>query len=330
VTARARGLGAVGALLVWIVVFPLAAGNDYQVSVGTIVGTYAISAIGLTLVAGRAGQLALGQAGFMAIGAYSVAYSTMKWHMPFLLALAGGALIAFAFGLVLGWIALRLRGNYLAMATLAFGLIIYGLLNVNGPLGGPLGLAGIPPISIGGWKLTSPGQQYGFAWLVAALAFAACALWLRGRAGRELAALRDDELAAATVGIDVTLLKLQAFGLSAILGGLAGGIIAAQSAVIDPTAFPPSISFQIFLMVVVGGLGSLGGAVAGAAIVEWLIQLMPGTGDWAFTVLGVAVIVLMALFPGGFAGIVASALGLAERLPLRRREKTPLAEVEAR
>ena len=320
-----RSLIAVGVLVGWVVIFPFAAGNQYQVTVGTIVATYAISAIGLTVVAGRAGQLALGQAGFMAIGAYSVAYSTMKWHVPFLLALAGGAAIAFAFGLVLGWIALRLRGNYLAMATLAFGLIIYGLLNVNGPLGGPLGLAGIPPISIAGRELVTPNEQYGFAWAVAAIVFAVCVLWLRGRAGRELNALRDDEVAAGTMGINVTLLKLQAFGLSAIAGGLAGGIIAANSAVIDPTAFPPSISFQILLMVVVGGLGSLGGAVAGAAIVEWLIQLMPGTGDWAFTVLGGAVIVLMAVFPGGFAGIVAGAADLVGRLSVRR-VKTPVAE----
>ncbi len=320
-----RGILAVGALAVWIVVFPFAA-NPYQVYVGTIVATYAIAALGLTVVCGRAGQLALGQAGFMAIGAYSVAYSTIKWDVPFLLALAGGTLIAFAFGLVLGWIALRLRGNYLAMATLAFGLIIYGLLQVNGPLGGPLGLLGIPPISIGSWEAVTPTQQYWFAWAVAAIVFVVCALWLRGRAGRELSALRDDEVAAGTMGINVTRLKLQAFGLSAIAGGLSGGIIAANSAVIDPTLFPPSISFLIFLMVVVGGLGNLGGAVAGAAMVEWLIQLMPGTGDWAFTVLGAAVIVLMAIFPGGFAGIVESAAGLVERLLPRRAGKASVSE----
>ena len=137
---RVRSSLAVIGLTVWVILFAFLAGNQYQVYVGTIVGTYAISAIGLTVVAGRAGQLSLGQAAFMAIGGYSVAYSTMEWHIPFLVALAGGALIALLFGIAVGWIALRLRGNYLAMATLAFGLVIYGLLNVNGPLGGPLGL----------------------------------------------------------------------------------------------------------------------------------------------------------------------------------------------
>ncbi len=325
-TSRAvlAGLG----LTIWIVSFELLAANPYQVFVGTIVGTYAISAVGLTVVAGRAGQLALGQAGFMAIGGYTVAYSTSKWQVPFLLALAAGGFIAFLFGLVLGWIALRLRGNYLAMATLAFGLIIYGLLNVDGPLGGPLGLAGIPPISVFGWQLVTPAQQYGFTWLVVAVAFAGCLLYLRGRAGRELNAIRDDELAASTLGINVTFRKLQAFGISAILGGVSGGIIAASSAVIDPTLFPPQISFQVFLMVVIGGLGSLGGAIAGAAIVVWLIQLTPGTGDWAFTVLGGAVIVLMAVFPGGFAGIVSMLLSLPGRVAQRLVPVAPAGDLE--
>jgi branched-chain amino acid transport system permease protein len=300
-------------LTVWLVSFALLAENDYQLSVGTLVGTYAISALGLTVVVGRAGQLSLGQAAFMAIGAYSVAYSTAKWHVPFLVALAGGAAIAFVFGLVLGWIALRLRGNYLAMATLAFGLIIYGLLNVNGPLGGPLGLIGIPPMSVFHRQLETPTEQYAFVWIVASLSYAVCYLYLRGRAGRELSALRDDEVAAATLGINVTFRKLQAFGISAVLGGVSGGIIAASSAVIDPTLFPPMISFQVFLMVVIGGLGSLGGAVAGTAMVVWLIQLTPGTGDWAFTSLGVVVVCLMAVFPGGFASLVSSIVDLARR-----------------
>jgi branched-chain amino acid transport system permease protein len=311
---RVRSSLAVLGLTIWVILFAFLAGNQYQVYVGTLVGTYAISAIGLTVVAGRAGQLSLGQAAFMAIGGYSVAYSTMEWHIPFLVALAGGALIALLFGVAVGWIALRLRGNYLAMATLAFGLIIYGLLNVNGPLGGPLGLSGIPPISLFGIDLLTPNQQYAFVWAIAAVAVVICMLYLRGRAGRELAAIRDDELAAATLGINVTFRKLQAFGISAVLGGIAGGIIAANSAVIDPTLFPPTISFQIFVMVVIGGLGSIGGAIAGAAIVVWLIQLTPGTGDWAFTILGGVVIALMAFFPGGFAAIASQAAILADRL----------------
>lgn len=146
------------------------------------------------------------------------------------------------------------------------------------------------------------------------LGFLACWLYVRGRAGRELEAMRDDPLAASTLGVNITFRKIQAFGLSAVLGGVAGGIMAANETVIDPTLFRPLISFQLILMVVVGGLGSLGGAVAGAAIVVWLVELVPGTGDWAFVVLGAVIIVLMAVLPGGLAAIVNLVVGWVPKL----------------
>jgi len=295
-----------GALVVvGAILFAVFAGNGYQLTVGQNVGIDAISAMGLTVVVGRAGQLNLGQAGFMAVGGYSVAYGTTKLGLSFIVAIAAGVAIAFFFGLVVGYIALRLRGNYLGMATLAFGAIIFGLLGVQSSLGGLGGLYGIPPITFIR-TFATPAEAYWFIWVVVFLCFVVCALFLRGRPGHQLAALRDDELAAATIGVNNTFRKLQAFALSAILGAVAGGILAANSTVIDPTLFQPLISFQIFLMVVIGGLGSLGGAVAGAAIVVWLVQLMPGTGDSAYVVLGALVLVFMAVFPRGLGGAVLS------------------------
>jgi branched-chain amino acid transport system permease protein len=301
-----------GAVVIGAVLFYLLAANQYQLSVGGTVGTDALAAMGLTVVAGRAGQLALGQAGFMAVGAYAVAYGTTSMHVSFIVAVALGAAIAFSLGLVVGWVALRLRGNYLAMATLAFGAIIYGLLQVQGALGGLGGIYGIPPLKLIG-TFSSPGDQYIFVWIVVVLAYAVCVIYLRGRAGRELHALRDDELAAASVGVHNTFRKLQTFGLSAILGSVAGSLLAANSYAIDPSQFQPLISFQIFLMIVIGGLGSLGGAVAGAAIVVWLVQLTPGTGDSAYVALGALIIVLMAIFPRGLAGICLWLLERARR-----------------
>ncbi len=308
------GAGILGAALV----FCLAAANDYQLTVGVNVGIYAIAALGLTVVVGRAGQLALGQAGFMAIGAYTVAYSTLEWGWPFLPALAAGTLLALLLGLAVGWIALRLEGNYLAMATLAFGAIVYGVTLIDTPLGGASGLFGIPGIAPFGGELASPLARYVFVWLMVMLAWLLCWLYLRGRAGRELEAMRDDRLAAESLGVNTTFRKIQAFGLSALLGGLAGGILAANEQVIDPTLFRPLISFQIFLMIVLGGLGSLGGAVAGTALVVWLVELVPGTGDSAYVALGVLVIVAMAVFPGGLAALAKAALSLVGGL--RRRE----------
>lgn len=303
-----------GAVLVGAVLFFLLAANDYQLAVGGTVGIDALAAMGLTVVAGRAGQLALGQAGFMAVGAYAVAYGTTSMGISFIVATIMGVAIACTLGLVVGYIALRLRGNYLAMATLAFGAIIYGLLQVQGALGGLGGIFGIPPLKlIVGFA--TPGSAYVFIWVVVLLAYLVCALYLRGRAGRELHALRDDELAAGCVGVHNTFRKLQAFGLSAVLGAVAGAILAANSSVIDPSLFQPLISFQIFLMIVIGGLGSLGGAVAGAAIVVWLVQLTPGTGDSAYVALGALVIVLMAIFPRGLAGICLWLVDCARRRP---------------
>jgi branched-chain amino acid transport system permease protein len=317
-----RGRGAeswLGAIVVMVaaIVFGFMA-TDYGLTVGFTVGASAISAIGLTVVVGRAGQLALGQAGFMAVGAYAVAYGTTSLGLSFIVSLALGVVIAVVLGVLVGYTALRLRGNYLAVATLAVGAMVYGLLQVEGKLGGSGGILGIPPISVAGKQFVTPMDGYLFVWIVVALSLVACALYLRGRAGRELNALRDDDLAAASVGVNNTFRKLQAFAVSAVFGAIAGGIMAANQSVIDPSLFQPAISFQIFLMVVIGGLGSLGGAVLGAAIVVWLVQLTPGTGDSAYVALGGLVILLMGVLPNGVAGAVSAGMG-------RLRGKRPAA-----
>lgn len=294
-------------------IFFVASANQYQVTVGSTVGIDVIAALGLTVVVGRAGQLALGQAGFMAVGAYVVGYGTTKLSIPFLVAVLIGIVISAGFGLVVGYIALRLRGNYLGMATLAFGAIIDGLLQINGALGGAGGLYGIPPISLFGAQIASPAASYLVVWVLVVVVLVLCAWYLRSRAGRELQAMRDDELAARSLGINVTARKLQAFALSAVLGSLAGALLAATTSTIDPTLFTPLISFQLFLMIVIGGLGSLPGAAAGAGIVVWIVQLTPGTGDAAYVALGLVVIAVMTFVPGGIAGACEWALARSGR-----------------
>lgn len=305
--ATLRRNGGLGAITCWVVCFGLFAGNDYRRDVGVLIGIYAISALGLSVVFGRAGQLHLGQAGFMAIGAYTVAYTTTAWGFPFLAAIALGCAGAAVFGVVLGWIALRLRGNYLAMASLGFGAMIFTALKVESPLGGNTGIFGIPGISLFGLEISETTDEYWFVWAVAAAAYTVCWLFQRGRVGRELTALRHDELAASAIGIDVTRRKIQAFALCATLGGISGGIMSAQVGIIDPVFFQPLVSLELVLMVVIGGLGSLPGAIAGTAVVVWLIQLVPGSGDWALLGLGAVVVVLMAVAPGGLAAVLGHA-----------------------
>lgn len=299
-------------VLAAFIIFGIVADNAYLLSIGAIVAMTSIATIGLSLVVGRAGQLSLGQAGFMALGAYTSAYATRDWHVTFLLGVLTGALAAGVVGLVVGLIALRLRGNYLAMATLAGGAIIYGLFSVNSPFGGPNGFTGVPAMSVGAIQVTSAMGQYVFTCVVVGIVYL-FSIWLVGsRPGRELAALRDDEVGASSIGIHIVARKVQIFTLSAFLGGIAGAIDAALQGTIDPDLFAVSVSLQLFLMVVLGGMGSVPGAIFGTALVLGILQVVPGTGDNALTAMGAIIIGAMIFFPGGLAAILRQSRGLAD------------------
>ena len=298
--------------------FAATAPNAYKLAVGVNIAVAAIAAMGLTMAVGGAGQLALGQAGFMAIGAYAVAVLTRgSESFPFLVALLIAVVLASFAGLVVGYIALRLKGNYLAMATLATAMIIHALLLIDGPLGGPSGLAAIPAPSIAGYEFIDPMAQF----LLVAVALVACYLVAQlvtvSRFGRELRALRDDEVAAQSVGVNITRRKIQIFTLSAAFGGLAGGLLASIQSAIDPALFNSNVSIQLLVMAVIGGLGQPLGAILGAGVIQWITQSIPSAGDWALTVLGVVVVLMMAFVPKGFAGLGAMLTSLRARAKRR-------------
>jgi branched-chain amino acid transport system permease protein len=275
-----------------------------ELALGVNIVVSAIAAVGLVLTIGGAGQLSFGQAGFMAIGAYGTSYLMLDGELPFLAALAAGVLLALVVGVLVGYIALRLSGNYLAMATLAVASGIHALLVLPGPLGGANGYAPIPLPEIFGYRLLDPRDQYLMVAvvLIAVLFFSR---WLMiSRVGRELAAIRDDEVAARSIGINITLRKVQVFAISAAIGALAGGVNAPLQTAIDPSMFSAQISLQLFIMVVLGGLTNIYGAVFGSALVTWLISEWPDGGNWALTILGVIVIVFMAVVPNGLAEVL--------------------------
>ncbi len=289
--------------------------SPYGLALGVNIGVAAIAAIGLTLTIGGAGQLALGQAGFMAIGSYGTAYLMRAQQVTFLLALLISLVGALAVGVLVGYIALRLRGNYLAMATLAVGSGIYGLLLLPDRLGGYNGYAPIPLPTIGSYTFVQPRAQYLLVAVLLVVVLAVARWLLAARLGSELAAIRDDEVAARAVGVHITARKVQIFAFASVIGALAGAVNAPLQTAIDPSLFSPSVSLQLFVMVVLGGLGNIYGAVLGAAIVTWLIQAIPGNGSWALTILGVVVVLFMALLPDGIVGL--PALGRALLLRLR-------------
>lgn len=304
IAGRARSYWVVALAAILVLGYGKVNGDPAGLALGVNIAVAGIACVGLTLTIGTAGQLALGQAGFMAIGAYGTAYLMKDQGWPFLGALFASLVITVVVGALVGYIALRLRGHYLAMATLAVGGAIYALLVLPSFLGGANGYAPIPPPKLFGRTVIDPSQQYYLVAIVLIIVLIATKWLLDARPGRELVAIRDDEVAARTVGINVTRRKVQIFVVTSLLGGLAGGVNAPIQTAIDPFLFSPSVSLQLFVMVIIGGLGSIYGAVLGAALVTWLITEVSGNGSSALTILGAVVVVCMAVLPDGLAGIV--------------------------
>lgn len=286
---------------VFIIGYAYARSSPFQLAVGVNILVAAIAAVGLTLTIGGAGQLALGQAGFMAVGSYATAYLMKQHNIGFIQSVLFGVGLSFVLGASVGYIALRLRGNYLAMATLAVGSGIFALLTNLTSLGGASGYPGIPVPVIFGHKFIQPREQYLLVAVILVFVLLLMRWLLTARIGRELAAMRDDEVAARTIGIKITVRKVQVFAIASAIGGLAGAVNGPIESAIDPSLYSPAISLQLFVMVILGGLGNIYGAVLGAALTTYLIQSVNSNGSWALTILGIVVVVFMAILPGGLA-----------------------------
>lgn len=237
-------------------------------------GLYTIVGAGLTLLMGFAGQVSLGQGGFFAIGAYTAGVLTAKAHWNPWIALIVAPVVAMAAGYVVGLPLLRLRGHHLAVATLAFGIIIYTLLNnLRGLTGGPVGLRGIKQPAIGGTVLSEERFYYAI-WLVAALALVVASNIVRSRPGRALRAIAQHEGAAESVGVNVRLYRLTIFAIAALFAGMAGGLFASYFKFLSPDSFKPSLSILFLIIVAVGGLGNVYGALVGSVSIVLLTEFL--------------------------------------------------------
>lgn len=301
--------------------------SQANLTVYTLTGLYAVTAIGLSLLMGYAGQASLGQAVFFAIGAYTAAVLSLH-GVPAALALVAAPVLAAAVAALVGIPILRLRGHYLAFATLAFQLIVLSVISNSGFLGGGLGFTAIPPLGVGGAVISS---SRGYAWLVWAVTAVAMVLSLnliRSRPGRALRALATSEVAAESAGIAVVRYKLAVFALSAAYAGFAGGIYAFFIGFISPDSFPVELSIEFVVMVVIFGLGSIWGALLGAAGISVLVQVLnqvgtaPGMPEYMPTLLsyaayGVTLVLIMVFLPGG---LLPALKGLWERAARHRGE----------
>ncbi len=265
---------------------------------------YVMLALGLNIVVGNAGLLDLGYVAFYALGAYVYAWLASPhfgMHLPFWAVLPMGAALAGIFGAILGAPTLRLRGDYLAIVTLGFGEIVRIFMNnLNAPVNitnGPQGINLIDPISIGAVSLNqvhhvgglsfSSVHQYYYLFLLLTLLVIFVSMRLENsRIGRAWVAIREDEVAAAAMGINTRNLKLLAFAMGATFGGLAGGLFANFQGFISPESFNLMESIMILCMIVLGGMGHIPGVIFGAIVLTVLPEALRYTGDLQRNVLG--------------------------------------------
>jgi len=278
-------------------------GNSYYMYVATLIGVYIITIMGLNLTIGYTGQISLGHAAFMGLGAYTVALMTLN-GFSFWLALPLGALIAFVAGLILGLPSLRVKHHYLALVTLGFGTVIYLFLsNEHEITGGFSGLPGIPRPSFFGINLSS---NIAFYFLVAGflVVLTIILLWiLNSRWGRAFKAIRENDMRAEMVGVSLLAYKLLAFAIGAAYAGIAGGLLAPLMRFVDPTAFPVHESFWFLIMLIIGGSGRFEGAFIGAIVVMLLPQFLRGAQQLYFVIFSAITLVLLVFWPSGLAGL---------------------------
>jgi len=278
-------------------------GDATFVQAATYAAMWAIAAIGLSLLLGNVNQISLGQAGFFAIGAYAVAYCMDDTKLPFWLGAIIGIALASIVGIVLGFIALRFRGHYLAMATLAFGLIVQGVFHQTAALGGASGFTDLPIAKFGPLALSGI-VGYAFAWIAALLVGALSLNLLRGRTGTAFETIRNDELAAEVIGVPTRRYKIVAFAYSGALAGAAGTIYAPLVGVVVPDALGVILSINFLLMVVLGGAGGVAGAIVGAVAIGFLDVAGHQFENWREVVYGLLVIAIVVVAPGGLIGLL--------------------------
>lgn len=288
-----------------------------------ITGILFVALMGLNVLMGYTGQVSLGQAGFMAIGGYTAGWLAVQYEVSPLLGTLAGVAVSLVCALVLALITMRLRGLYLALATLAFGLLVDSLaVGLDGITGGPSGLVGIPPFSVGAFDFDTPVRMYYLVLAVIVVSLALLAGAMRSDFGRTLQAIRTDQTAAAALGINVAGYKLAAFAISAVFASIAGSLYAFDFNFLAPEMVGTTRSLELVTMMIIGGEGTLIGPVFGAGLLTMLPTLFQSLSVYKTFVNGALLVVFFLYLPEGiFGGLVRLFGAAARRLP--GRQATP-------
>lgn len=299
--------------------------NPYYTRILMLSGISITLAVSLNLINGFTGQFSIGHAGFMAVGAYSSAYfsvtyganlatslggGTLGWAVALTLATLIGAVVAGIAGLLVGIPSLRLKGDYLAIVTLGFGQIIVVFLNNIEAVGGARGYSGIPIV-----------QRFFWIFLIAVLTIVIVYNIVNSAFGRALISIREDELAAEAMGVNTTRYKVMAFVISSAMAGAGGVLLAHFDGYLNPKSFEFIKSFEILIMIILGGLGSIVGSVLGAILLTVLPESLRGFAEYRMVIYSLLLIILMITRPQGLLGSTAAFKGLRRRV--RRMTEGP-------
>lgn len=286
----------IGILLAAMLVFPLMGFSQYVYRIAVVSVLYAILAMSLNLIAGVAGQISLGHIAFYGIGAYTSALLCVNFGVS----VWGGILAAFVvsmlFGLLIAIPTLKLSGGYLAILTMSFAEIIrLILLNWTSVTRGPMGILNIPKPSLFGYTIKSSGAFLYLVLTVAIIVYIGLHNLIHSRFGRNLQALRDDEISSESMGINVYRYKVIAFVISTGVAGVAGALFASYMEFIDPSSFISDESTVILSMVVLGGMGNMNGSIIAAALLTILPEALRSFSDYRMLVYGVVLVAMMLL-----------------------------------
>jgi len=274
--------------------------GNYLLNVLVFVGINTMLALGLNLLLGYAGQISLGHAAFFGMGAYISGIITSRYPMEPFLVIMLAALCVGALAFVIGFPILKLKGHYLAMATLGFGIIMYIIFNETVDwTGGPSGLSGIPNLRIGSLIFDNDWNNYYLVWIFTLAVMLLAVNLSQSRIGRALRAIHDSEVAARVMGVNARMLKVQIFTISAVISAIAGSLYAHVMTFIAPASFGFNFSVELLTMIVIGGLGSVYGSFLGAAILTMLPEFLRVFQDLDIVIYGLMLILMTMYMPGG-------------------------------